>query len=217
MTSMDDFKPPPIFPAPLSELFTTEHLLVRRIVEADLDSLRPTLEDPDVATWFGRDKPVDPQAAVDSAIAQWEAQVAWNFTIIETESQHVVGYTGISLEPREGGAGGWQVEPAIAVAPDYRRQQYATEAMRGLVGWSFTDLECPTGITMDEVRAACLPDNEKSIGLLRKLADSGMKDHGEQAVTVKHPGPGEPQTRIARVFSVTREDYEQKDHGASPR
>lgn len=216
MTSMDDFEIPHIYPEAQSEHFETERLLVRRIVEDDVDSLRPILEDPDLSKWFGRDEPLDAQAAVNSAIALWEAQVAWGFTIIEKASQHVVGYAGISLELREGGGRGWQAEPAIAITPDSRDQGYAYEAMCGLISWSFTDLEFPPGVTMDEVRAACLPCNTKSIGLLRKLADIGMKDLGEQEVTVKHPGPGEPRTRIARIFSITREDYEREGDGANP-
>jgi RimJ/RimL family protein N-acetyltransferase len=214
MTSMDNFKIPAIYPAAKSEHFETKRLLVRRIVEDDLESLMPTLEDLDLAKWFGRDEPLDPQKFINDAIAAWEAQVSWNFTIIEKASRHVVGYAGLSLELRGGGGRGWQAEPAIIIAPDSQGQRYAYETMRGLIGWCFTNLECPPGVTLDEVRAACLPSNTKSIGLLKKLEDIGMKDLEEQEVTIKHLGPGESRTRIAHVFGITREDYEQGDDDA---
>jgi RimJ/RimL family protein N-acetyltransferase len=166
------------------------------------------LEDADLAKWFGRSEQLDPQAFINGAIVAWDAQVSWNFTIIEKASQNVVGYTGMSLEPRGGGGKGWQAEPVIVIATDSQGQRYAYEAMCGLIGWTFTGLECPPGVTLDEVRAACLPCNTASLGLLRKLADIGMEDLGEQEVTIKHSGPGEPQTRIAHVFGITREEYQ---------
>jgi len=206
-----------MYPVARSEHFDTERLLVRRIIEDDLESLIPTLEDRDLAKWFGRNEPLDPQAFVNDAIAGWEARSSWAFTIIEKASQHVVGYAGISLELRGGGGKGWQAEPAIAIASDSQGQGYAYETMPGLIGWCFTGLDCPPG-TLDEVRAGVLPCNAKSLGLLRKLtAIAIIKDLGEQDVRVKYPGPGEPRTRRARVFGITRSEYEQEDKGAHPR
>jgi RimJ/RimL family protein N-acetyltransferase len=217
MTSMDNFEPPAMYPVAKSEHFETERLLVRRIIEDDLESLIPILEDPDLAKWFGRNEPFDPQAFVNDAIAGWEAQASWAFTIIEKASQHVVGYAGISLELRGGGGRGWQAEPVIAIAPDSQGQGYAYETMPGLIGWCFTELDCPPGVTLDEVRAGVLPCNTKSLGLLRKLTNIGIiKDLGEQEVRVKHTGPGEPRTRIAHVFGITREEYGQEEKGAHP-
>lgn len=89
--------------------------------------------------------------------------------------------------------------------------------MPGLIRWCFTELDCPPGVTLDEVRAGVLPCNTKSLGLLRKLTNIGIiKDLGEQEVRVKHPRPGEPRTRIAHVFGITRKEYEQEDKGAHP-
>jgi len=205
MSSMNDFKPPPIYPTARREGFETERLLVRRTVRDDLGPLTPTLEAPDLAQWLGREDPIDPQVFIDAAVAGWEFQSPWTFTIVERATQHVVGFAGISLEPRDGG--GWEAEPIIAIAPGSRGQRYSYEAMRGLISWPFSDLECPPGVTLDEVRAVCLPENSAILHVLTRLAVIGMRDLGELEVPVRHPGPGEPRTRTARVFSITREDY----------
>src|SRR5262249_24445403 len=156
---MDSFEPPPIYPQAQSEHFETERLLVRRIREDDLGPITPTLEDPDLAKLFGRGEPIDPQAFINDAIAASEAHTSCNFTIIANETGHVVGYAGMSLEPRGGGGQGWQAEPAIAIAPDSRGNRYPYETMCGLLAWTFADLECPPGVTLNEIRAACLPYN----------------------------------------------------------
>jgi hypothetical protein len=182
MTAMDNFEPPAMYPVAKSEHFETERLLVRRIIEDDLVSLIPVLEDPDLAKWFGRNEPFDPQVFVNGAVAGWEAQGSWAFTIIEKASEHVVGYAGISLELRGGGGRGWQAEPVIAIAPDSQGQGYAYDTMPGLIG--------------------------SNIGII--------KDLGEQEVRVKHTGPGEPRTRVAHVFGITREEYGQDLSSYSP-
>ena len=208
MTSMDEFEMPAIYPTTQSDHFETERLLVRRTVVNDLGSLRSTLEDPDLARLLGRDESLDPQAVINDADSGWEAHSAWTFTITVKATQHVVGFTGVSLEQREGRRG-WQAEPVIAIAPDSRCQHYADEAMRGLIAWIFTDLDLPPDVMLDEVRAACVPDNDASIHLQQGLANVGMRDLDEQEVTVKHPRPGDPLTRPAHVFSISRQDYEQ--------
>jgi hypothetical protein len=81
--------------------------------------------------------------------------------------------------------------------------------MRALLGWTFNELECPPGVSVDEVRAACLPSNSASLGLLKKLAAIGMKDLGEQQVPLMIPVQAGNQTTTAHVFGVTREDYGQ--------
>ncbi len=65
---MDNFELPAMYPAAKSEQFETERLLVRRIIEDDLESLIPILEDPDLAKWFGRNEPFDPQAFVNEPL-----------------------------------------------------------------------------------------------------------------------------------------------------
>jgi RimJ/RimL family protein N-acetyltransferase len=207
MSSIDNFSMPE-YPTPRSEQFETERLLVRRTAKDDLDILTPTLKNPALAQGLGLDAPSDPQAFINSSVVMWTSGTRWTFTIIETASQRAVGYARIDIRAREGGEGS-QAEPTIGIAPDSQGQGYAYETMRGLIGWVFDSIECPPGVTLDEVRAACLLSNSESLGLLKKLAAAGiMKDLGEQQVTSLGSGPGNNQTITAHVFSVTREDYE---------
>lgn len=131
----------------------------------------------------------------------------WTFTIIEKATERVVGYARIDIHP--GNYGGSQAEPTIGIAPNFQRRGYAYETMCGLIAWTFNDLEIPADVTFNEVRAACLPSNSASLGLLKKLAAIGMKDLEEQQVTSLTSSPGSNQTTTAHVFSVTREDYKQ--------
>ena len=206
---VDNFEPPPMFPAAKSERFETERLLMGRIIEDDLDALTPILQGQDVTEMFGRDRPIDPPAFISDAIVAWEANRSWNFTITEKSSHGVVGYLGMTLEVRGGGGEGWQAEPAIVISADFRCQRYGEEAMRGLIAWTFAELECPPGVTLDEVRAACRPENTASLRLLERLADIGMRDLGEQEVSVKNSSSGKPSSMPARIFGITREEYEQ--------
>jgi RimJ/RimL family protein N-acetyltransferase len=206
---VDNFEPPPIFPAAQSERFETERLLMRRVIEDDLDPLTPILQDPDVSEMFVRDRPIDPPAFIRDAIAAWKANSSWNFVIAEKSSHRIVGYLGMTLEMRGSGGEGWQAEPAIVISADFRCQRYGEEAMRGLIAWTFAELECPPGVTLDEVRAACRPENTASLRLMEKLADIGMRDLGEQEVPVKNSSPGNRSNMPARVFRITREKYEQ--------
>jgi len=197
----------PEYPAPRSEQFETERLLVRRIVEDDRDPLTPTLKNPGLSQGLGLDKPSDPQAFIDHSIAVWTRGTCWTFTIIEKASQRAVGYARIDI--RAGNGGGSQAEPTISIAPDFQHRGYAYETMCGLIAWTFNDLEIPSDVTLDEVRAACLPSNIASLRLLKKLAAIGMKDVREEQVTSLSSGEYSNQTITAHVFSVTREDYKQ--------
>ena len=206
MPSIDNFTAPE-YPTPKSEYFETERLLVRRTIKDDRDPLTPTLNNPGLAQGLGLDSPPDPQEFVDNSVREWSGGICWTFTIIEKASQRVVGFTRIDVRPRNGG--GSQAEPTIGIAPDSQERDYAYETMRGLIAWSFNDIECPPGVTLGEVRAACRPSNTASLGLLKKLATIGMKDLGEQQVDSLSLRSDGNQTVTAHVFSVTREDYEQ--------
>ena len=206
MSSIDSFQMPE-YPAPQSERFETARLLMCRTAREDLDPLEPTLQNPDLARGLGLDKLGDSQAFIEYSVAAWVQGNCWTFTIVEKADGRVVGFARIDLRPRR--SGGSQAEPTVGIDPDFQRRGYAYEAMRGLIAWTFNDIECPPGVTISEVRAACLPSNSASLGLLKKLAAVGMTNLGEQQVDSLSPDPDGNQTTTAHVFSVTREDYRQ--------
>lgn len=202
-----DFEVPDIYPNARIDRFETERTMVRRVIEDDLDSLRATLEDPAWAEGFGYEDPPDPQVFIDRSVFSWNlpsGQIDWTFTIVDRDSQHIVGYARAEIQPRNGD--GWRAMPEIAIAPAFRTHKYAYEVMCGLVGWIFQDLECPPGVKLDEIRAECLQSNGKSLDLLRKLSTIGMEDQGEQQGIIK-VGKGETHPTRIHVFVLTREDY----------
>jgi RimJ/RimL family protein N-acetyltransferase len=186
------------------------------MVQEDRDSLIPTVEDPAWAQGFGYDNAPNLQTFIDGWVKSWEfptMQTAWTFTIIEKLSQNTTGYMRIEVGPRNGD--GWQAMPEIAIAPQFRGNGYAYEAMRGAITWIFDELECPPDVKLDEMHPECLQSNDASIGLLRKLSAIGMRDIGEHEGTIR---AGQHETRPTRVhsFSLTREDYRQNsDTGRS--
>jgi RimJ/RimL family protein N-acetyltransferase len=203
---IDNFETPHFIGA-RTEGFETEHLLVRRTVEGDRDSLTPILTNLDVVQGMGQDEPPD-SSSLDAFIAYstaaWELGVCWTFTIVEKDSERIVGFARMEARPSDRGGNQTQAEPTIGIGPGFRNRGYAYEVMAGLIMWTFEELEPWSNIVLDEVRAACLPSNEASLGLLRKLAAVGMEDLGEQQVRKSYPDTNE--TTTVHIFSITRED-----------
>jgi RimJ/RimL family protein N-acetyltransferase len=197
---------PPLDPIAQSEHFETERLLVRRTVGSDGDLLRPTLESPGLVRGLRLDEPPNPQEFINQAVAGWEFpwtyEANFTFTLIEKARQQAVGYAAMHVERNEDG--GLRIEPDIVISPDFYRKGYAYEAMSGLIGWAFDDIEYPDDVVIDEVKALCLPSNSASIGLLEKLAEIGMEDLGLQEVPLRRRHQGEEPTITVRVFRVTR-------------
>jgi RimJ/RimL family protein N-acetyltransferase len=82
--------------------------------------------------------------------------------MLEKRSREIVGSLGFMGETDENGS----VEIGFGIVPGKRRQGYCEEAARALMGWA----EGRPGVRW--ITARCGEDNEKSIGLLRKLGFS---------------------------------------------
>ena len=90
----------------------------------------------------------------------------WLYLFVEPALKALVGSGGFKSAPDTGGV----VEIGCEIAPDYRRQGYATEALRGLIRYAFSR----SGVSA--VRAHSLPRKCPQSELARAL---GMKRIGE--------------------------------------
>lgn len=90
----------------------------------------------------------------------------WLYLFVEPVLKVLVGSGGFKSAPDANGV----VEIGCEIAPDYRRQGYATEALRGLIRYAFSR----SGVSA--VEAHSLPRKSPQSGLLRTL---GMKNVGE--------------------------------------
>ena len=85
-------------------------------------------------------------------------QSRWGmYYITLREERQLIGNCGYKGEPVRG-----SVELGYSIAPEYQRRGYASEAVRGLLGYAFADPQ------IRRVLAETLPDLTPSIGVLRK-------------------------------------------------
>jgi ribosomal-protein-alanine N-acetyltransferase len=82
--------------------------------------------------------------------------------IVEKEQNIVIGSIGFKAKPDKDGI----VEIGFGIDPAFRRQGYATEAVRGLAGWALSQND------IQKVIAECEPDNKPSLRVLEK---AGMR------------------------------------------
>jgi RimJ/RimL family protein N-acetyltransferase len=136
----------------------------------------------------------------------------FTFTLLDRTSQHTVGFA--VLRPEIFAFDGiLRAESEIALARTFYHYGYAYETMSGLFNWSFDAIKYPNGKVLDEIRAACVLTNNRSLRLLAKLAAVGMKDLGEQEVFVRSLHPGHDLITDHRphvsghVFAITRDDH----------
>mgnify|MGYP005832407319 CR=1 FL=1 len=78
--------------------------------------------------------------------------------VVQRDGQTIVGDAGFKGRPAADGT----VEIGYETAPAYRRRGYATEAVRALVGWAFTQP------AVKRVIAECALDNDSSTRVLAK-------------------------------------------------
>ncbi len=102
------------------------------------------------------------QIASDPRAADWIARAA-----VDVASGNVVGHAGFHGPPDERG----MVEVAYSVAPEHRRQGYATAMLAAALAWA-SSVE---GVAV--VRASISPDNAASLATVRKF---GFEQVGEQ-------------------------------------
>jgi ribosomal-protein-alanine N-acetyltransferase len=153
-----------VIETPRLQLYPLTPMQVARLVAGDLLGAQDRAYDLTVET-FAEDSGVlamrHRQLAIDPSEAPWLLRVA-----VLPETRQVIGRIGFHARPTPDGT----VEVGYSVAPAYRRQGYATEMVRGLLGW---------GAASGAVRclASVRPDNTASLATIDAL---GFVRIGEQ-------------------------------------
>ncbi|CAA9560909.1 MAG: GCN5-related N-acetyltransferase [uncultured Thermomicrobiales bacterium] len=93
------------------------------------------------------------ELARQPGLAEWGMQI-----LIHTEEAIIIGTAGFKGKPLDNGT----VELGYGIAPAYQGRGYATEAVRGLIAWAFTQSQ------VKRVFANCLPENAASARVLTK-------------------------------------------------
>lgn len=78
--------------------------------------------------------------------------------IVEKEQNIVIGSIGFKAKPDKDGV----VEIGFGIDPSFRRNGYATEAVKVFTGWALSQND------IQKVTAECEPDNKSSIKVLEK-------------------------------------------------
>ena len=82
--------------------------------------------------------------------------------IVEKDQDIVIGSIGFKAEPDKDGI----VEIGFGIDPAFRQKGYATETVKGLVGWALSQND------IQKIIAECEPDNKPSVRVLEK---AGMR------------------------------------------
>ena len=85
---------------------------------------------------------------------------AWDWIAIHSRDRAVIGGIGFMGVPDKDGV----VEVGYDIVPEYRKQGYATEMARALIGWAFQETDIKV------VTASCLDDNIGSIKVLENVS-----------------------------------------------
>jgi ribosomal-protein-alanine N-acetyltransferase len=155
-----------VIETPRLELHPLTPLLVARLVVGDVPGAQELAPAYDLTReTFADDGGVlarrHEQLHADPSEAPWLLRVA-----VQRGTRQVIGRIGFHSRPAPDGT----VEVGYTVAPAYRRQGYATEMVRGLLGW---------GSSRGAVRclASVRPDNAASLAVIAGL---GFVRIGEQ-------------------------------------
>jgi ribosomal-protein-alanine N-acetyltransferase len=145
----------------------TPRLILRPLTMADLDDVWAYASDPEVTRYTRFDYHTDRstaekwlKSAVDSAAGE-----NFLFGLEHRQDKKVIGGAGIrGLNPHDRYA-----EMGWALARAYWSQDYATEAVRALIGFGFTHLN------LNRLEAVCVPEHAASRRVMEK---AGMQCEG---------------------------------------
>lgn len=150
-------------------ILTTERLILREFLDDDWPAVLAYQRDPHYLRfyeWTGR-TPEEVRAFVGLFVIQQQETPRTRFQLAITlkTTGRLVGNCGIRRETNDAREAdiGYELDPA------YWGQGYATEAMRAVVGWGFSEMH------LHRVSAWCIADNAGSVRVLEKL---GMQREG---------------------------------------
>jgi ribosomal-protein-alanine N-acetyltransferase len=88
------------------------------------------------------------------------AHLVWEGLIIRKQDNVLIGNMGLKGGPDETG----RADIGYSILPAFRNQGYATEMLRAIIAWAFTE----AASTITTITAECYSDNNASIRVLEK-------------------------------------------------
>jgi RimJ/RimL family protein N-acetyltransferase len=204
----------------VSPTLVTERLVLRPLTASDASQLAPVLADPVVREMLGW------QPAKQRTADYAERWIAFRLICQSTRNEQLTNHFVWAVVPKEDSnlVGVVEVdkismvessgELTLYLGAPHRGHGYGSEALREVIRWAFEDLIPSWAIASDgydlgyrlgKLTALPLPENTASIAMLTKtqLRDSGR--------TVEARRPSDESTINVRLFSLTREEYEQQE------
>lgn len=147
----------------------TARLILREFTDEDWRSVLAYQNDPrylQYYEWTER-KPHEAQEFIQRFVAQQKEQPRYKFQLAVTlkSNQQLIGNCGIRMAY----ANAREADIGYELAPEHWGQGYATEAVRAMIEFGFTQLH------VQRISAWCIADNVASARVLQKL---GMQPEG---------------------------------------
>lgn len=168
-------------------MFETERLFLRKMTEADLDSVSAMRSDEDVMRYIREpQKRGEALNWIKLVSSRWKGENIGFCSVFLKETNQFIGWCGL-WQLKETG----EIEVGYALIKEFWGKGYAVEASEPFLQYGFTELNLP------KIVACANPDNKGSRRVMEKL---GMKfDH-----------IGEYYGRDLVHYSITREKFQQE-------
>lgn len=170
-------------------MFETERLFLRKLSEADLDSVSAMRADPDVMRYIREPQKRDEALNwINLVSSRWEGEKIGFCSLILKETDQFVGWCGLwQLKETD------EIEVGYALFKEFWGRGLALEASEPFLGYGFTDLNLP------KIVACANPNNTGSRRVMEKL---GM--------TFDHIG--QYYGRDLVHYSITKSEWERWRH-----
>lgn len=147
-------------------MLETERLILRQLTDNDVDAVFALRKDAEIMRFIR--KPQKSREEAESWMrlvsSRWESEKIGFCAVIKKESGEFVGWCGLWRLKESG-----EIEVGYAVAQNFQRKGYATEAAEACLAYGFNQLN------MRKIVAVTRPENEASRRVMEKL---GMKYDG---------------------------------------
>lgn len=168
-------------------MLETERLLLRPMNENDVDAIFALRSDAEIMRFIRepQTKRADVEAWINLVSSLWRTDKIGLCAVIDKNSATVVGWCGLWRLAETG-----ETEVGYAIAENFQRRGYASEAAARCLKYGFEELG------LDIIVAVTRPENVASRGVMEKI---GMK----------YDGIGRYYDRDLARYSVRRENFKQ--------
>lgn len=119
----------------METILETDRLLLRKLTQADMDSLKRTLQDPIAMTYYeGAFSEEECQAWLKRMLERYEKEGIGLWAVIRKDTQEFIGQCGLTWQDWKGKK---VLEVGYLFEPRFWHQGFATEAARGCMDYAF--------------------------------------------------------------------------------